>query len=269
MSAVNHCGIRGNKGLRRPLNIGRNFSRVAHYYDDYCAVQNKSGTELIGRITGDGYRRILDIGCGTGNFTKLLAERFDLASITAVDISPEMVGLAQEKLKDLRIEFVVGDAEVVDLSGQFDLISSNAALQWFGKIETVLARCRALLEEGGMIAFSAFGPDTFKELGESIRRLYGDYATISASGFADKVQIRRGLRTNFSQADVEEVSYREDYPSLRALLESIRYTGTRGSGVTSGRIWTGRDMDELEKVYKDGFERIEATYQVYYCKGIA
>ncbi len=86
--------------------IKRNFSRYAEYYDQYCSVQSLCARKLIEKNKTDCIRsllskrasgplRILEIGCGTGNYTKLLIKRFPNAEIKALDISPAMIKIAK------------------------------------------------------------------------------------------------------------------------------------------------------------------------------
>ena len=109
--------------------IKHNFSRHATRYDRYCRIQEWAATELLRDPSLGSFSRILDIGCGTGNLTQRLRERYPAAHIQAIDLCPNMLTLAREKSAGLGIDFRVGDAEIGDLGGPYDLIDSNAALQ--------------------------------------------------------------------------------------------------------------------------------------------
>ena len=76
--------------------IARNFSRCAYLYDRYADVQKKAALEILGQIQDYSFSKILEIGCGTGNYTLLLREKFKRASITALDISRKMIEVAQK-----------------------------------------------------------------------------------------------------------------------------------------------------------------------------
>ncbi len=253
--------------MNSKLLLEKNFSRYAKSYDKYCTVQNLCAEELISKIGPKGFNSILDIGCGTGNFTRLLKDRFPNAKITAIDISRGMLRIAKEKLKMDGIEFLEDDAEAVVFDRSFDLISSNATLQWMGDLEKTLASYQGMLREGGSIWFSIFGQETFCELSTAIREAFGGDAHISTSNFIKQDKIRSIMKNHFKNTRVEERSYKECYASLREFLDKIRFTGTRGCGAGSGIIWTRKRIDELESIYIKRFGQIRATYQVFFCGG--
>ena len=117
--------------------IKRNFSRYAEYYDTHSSVQDQVGLELITGLNAAEFDKILDIGCGTGNYTRLLRDKFPTATIMAVDICGKMIEVAQSKLQNRKIEFVRADAETMAMAPteSFGLITSNACFQWFGNLE--------------------------------------------------------------------------------------------------------------------------------------
>jgi len=163
--------------------IKHNFSRHARRYDDFSVIQDRVGAALLRITPGKGVRRILDVGCGTGTFTRALAQRYDRASITAVDICPAMTKMAQQKLDTHRIRWTCADAERIVLDQCFDLIASNACFQWFEDLAGAVRRYRRLLTPGGVLVFSAFGPSTLCELGQVMQGLWGEAASVHSGAF--------------------------------------------------------------------------------------
>jgi malonyl-CoA O-methyltransferase len=247
--------------------INRNFSRYAKSYDAYAKVQNHSGLRLIDFAGTKIFKKILDIGCGTGNFTQLLRKKFPKALIKAFDISGEMAAVAAEKLKDKRIDFFVADAEKISLKEDFDLISSNACFQWFEDFDKAIGNYKDILTDGGNMVFTTFGPGTFCELGWALEKLYSNEIQISSAAFADKTKVEKTLQRYFSGPSVREEIVKENYSSLQELLNTIKYTGTRGLGLNGQALGKDR-IKELEKVYKDKFGAITASYQIFYCSAV-
>lgn len=248
--------------------VKKNFSKYARYYDRYCTIQNLCASRLISKIKKNGFDRILDIGCGTGNYTRLLRDEFPKARIKAIDISPEMIEVAKEKLQDRMIEFIVSDGEAIDLDEQFGLISSNVSFQWFEDLEKTLSRYEGLLDEKGVILFSIFGPFTFYELNKSLKELAGKDMGISAHNFFERTKIKKILKQFFKTTDAEQRIYKERYSSLSELLKKIKYTGARGDGVPGKGFWTPNMLKDLEDIYIKKYRDITATYQIFFCKGI-
>jgi malonyl-CoA O-methyltransferase len=246
--------------------IKRNFSRHAHRYDSFSVIQDRVGTALLGITPDRGIRSLLDVGCGTGTFTHALAQRFDRASITAVDICPAMIKMAQKKTQTNRIDWTCADAESMVLDRRFDLIASNACFQWFDDLAGAVQRYRQLLTPSGMLAFSAFGPSTLCELSQVMQGLWGDAATVHSGVFHNINVYKTMLQNGWMNVSIDEKIYHLSYDSLWDLLLAIKYTGTKGRGLL-GRLLTRGDMTALERDYRACFGRIKASYQVYFCTG--
>lgn len=244
----------------------RNFSRHAYVYDRYSDVQRESAFELLGRIKKSRFNSIMEVGCGTGNYTLLLREKFKKARIKAVDISDKMIEVAEDKLRNKGIEFMVADAENMDLNEEFDLITSNACFQWFEYLERALLRYRALLGKSGVILFSTFGPFTFRELNFALRSVLKD-SSVAADDFIQAGKAERILRDNFKEVKIKEMRYEESFASLADLLNKIKYTGVRGNGLGSSISFDRRALKEIEQAYLDKFRGIKATYQIFFCQG--
>ncbi|MBP7088063.1 MAG: malonyl-ACP O-methyltransferase BioC [Candidatus Omnitrophica bacterium] len=248
--------------------IRNNFSRFAHLYDSYSSIQRLCAERLISINNGKDFKNILDIGCGTGHYTVLLRKRFPFSLITAVDISKEMIKIAQNKLTQKDTEFIIADAENFDFQKSFDFISSNVSLQWFDNLEAALRKYQSFLKPKGIIQFSIFGPRTFWELQESLEDFFSKKNKINSSAFLNQEKLETILKNNFKKIKVEEVTYQESYYSLVGLLEKIKYTGARGRGIADNNLWTTKTVTMIEERYKDKFREIKASYQVFFCRGV-
>lgn len=245
--------------------IARDFSRCASAYDRYADIQRRAGIELLGLIEKDGIRRILEIGCGTGNYTLLLSSKFKDAKVKTVDISERMIEQAEEKLKDRNVEFAVADAERMELEKDFDLITSNACFQWFEDLAAALLKYKDRLSKNGSVSFSTFGPLTFSELNAALKEVVQNASTPAAQ-FPGREEIERILKQNFASVLVREERYEESFACLKDLLRKIKYSGIRGEGF-GGRAFLSRQLlHKLEAAYLEKFQRIKATYQVFFCK---
>ncbi len=95
-------------------------------------------------------RQILEIGCGTGKFSRLLAQRAE--KVLAIDLSPQMIRLAQERSKLYpNIDFVRGDVMAYQFpDNQFDCVATLTTIHHL-PIETILRRIRKALKPGGIL----------------------------------------------------------------------------------------------------------------------
>ena len=106
-------------------------------------------------------RTIVDLGCGAGNVTKLLGERWPDARIVGVDSSSDMLGEARSAMRnDRRYAFVAADLEQWRPDAPVDLVYSNAALHWLPHHAALFARVAAMVAQGGMLAVQM--PDNFR-----------------------------------------------------------------------------------------------------------
>jgi len=245
--------------------IARNFSRCANTYDSYADIQKRCASELLGLINQEGFRNILEIGCGTGNYTLLLRGKFKKAKLEAIDLSKRMVEVACEKFKRGAVGFRVADAENTELRKNYDLITANGCFQWLEDLRKALRKYKGSLLEEGIITFSIFGPDTFKELNESLKSL-GLSAFGSGISFTSQEALKSILEENFKEAQIKEALYQETFPCLKDLLRKIKYTGIRGEGFGARMLFTPRVFERLQDCYLAKFKKIKATYQVFYCR---
>jgi malonyl-CoA O-methyltransferase len=228
-----------------------------------------AGRDAPGLVAAAGHRfTILEPGCGTGLYTRMLLDAFRGASVFGVDISEAMVRVAKRGIDDPRARFAVADAEEI-AAGSYDLVTSNAAFQWFLSLPRTLERMASLLSGGGLLTFTFFGPETYAELDAALRTAAGataGAAQVAAAAFHSREEISDALSAAFPRWDLVERRYYQEFPTLADLLRSIRYTGTGGGG--SRESWSPGKLARVEKAYRDRSGGIKATYQVFLCRGI-
>jgi trans-aconitate 2-methyltransferase len=124
--------------------------------DVYLAFANHRGrpfSDLLSRVGAEAPRRVVDLGCGPGNLTVTLAQRWPEAVIEAVDSSQEMVDAARERGVDAH----VGELEAWTPAPDTDVVVSNAALQWVPGHRELLVRWAGELPTGAWIAMQVPG----------------------------------------------------------------------------------------------------------------
>jgi trans-aconitate 2-methyltransferase len=124
--------------------------------ETYLAFADHRGRpffELLARVGAENPRRVADLGCGPGNLTEHLQQRWPAAALDAWDSSPEMVAAARERGLDAR----VGDIRDWSPAPDTDVVISNAALQWVPGHAELLARWAAELPAGAWLAIQVPG----------------------------------------------------------------------------------------------------------------
>lgn len=108
--------------------------------------------DLANSIDSENVDSVLDIGCGIGNSTAVLADKFPKARITGADNSDDMLAAAKRNNPD--IEFIKLDAEkeLCNIKNRFDVAFSNACIQWIPNHKELLGNMFHLLNDGGTLA---------------------------------------------------------------------------------------------------------------------
>lgn len=127
----------------------------------YLAFADERGrpfVELVARIRVSTPRTVVDLGCGAGNLTALLAQRWPTASIAGVDSSPEMIARARADIAG--VDFAVADLRdwlAAAERGSVDVLVSNATLQWLPEHLDLLPALVGAVVPGGWLAFQVPG----------------------------------------------------------------------------------------------------------------
>lgn len=135
--------------------------------------------DLVDRIGAGHPRRVVDLGCGPGNQTALLTERWPDATILGIDSSVDMIALATSSTEAAassgRLSFAVGDIASWQPDDETDVVISNAALQWVPTHRELITAWAAALPSGAWMAFQvpsnldAPAYRRMRQLGESPR----------------------------------------------------------------------------------------------------
>lgn len=123
-------------------------------YNQFKNIRYKPFFDLMDLIAPDGLKKAVDIGCGTGEQTKILSEKFENADFLGIDPSPQML----EKSKDFgRNNLTIKQATVEEFIASnsdhhWDLVFSNAALQWSDNHPALFPQLISLLGDKGQFA---------------------------------------------------------------------------------------------------------------------
>jgi trans-aconitate 2-methyltransferase len=120
-------------------------------YLTFGAERTRPAAELLARIAIEAPARVVDLGCGPGNSTALLAERWPQADIEGVDSSSEM--LAEARGADIGAHWTQADISSWEPSLRFDVIYSNATFQWISDHAKLLPRLASHVSDEGIFAF--------------------------------------------------------------------------------------------------------------------
>jgi trans-aconitate 2-methyltransferase len=106
--------------------------------------------DLVARISKDNPKTIIDIGCGPGNSTQILKNRWPDSEITGVDSSCTMIEKARRDYPGQQWE--INNVITMDVDRKYDIVFSNAVLQWVPNHDVILPRLFAMLNQEGVLA---------------------------------------------------------------------------------------------------------------------
>ncbi|HII08156.1 MAG TPA: class I SAM-dependent methyltransferase [Methanosphaera sp.] len=162
--------------------LKKHFNEEAQSFDAQVQKNipcyNEMLTALINAIPDDKENpKILDLGCGTGNITKRVMERFPQARVTCLDLSENMIEIAKQKLSEYEsIEYVIGDFTQMQSDEKYDAIISSLALHHIPNDEEKEQMYKSIydsLECGGVF----YNADVIKANSAYNDRLYKQIAT--------------------------------------------------------------------------------------------
>ncbi len=157
----------------------------AKQYVSFEDERTRPVRDLLSVIPEINARAVIDIGCGPGNSTELLAARFPTALVSALDSSLDMLEAARKRLPKVHFDLI--DIAEWNDTGPFDVILANAVLQWLPNHSVLLPAILTRLNPGGCLAIQM--PDN---LAEPAYQLMCDIATHGpwANKLANSAKVR-------------------------------------------------------------------------------
>lgn len=214
--------------------IKKRFSRKLKSYNDNARIQKQMAEKLVKLLNSFKFSSVLEIGCGTGLLTNIINEKINYKNYTAIDIVPECKSYIE--LINPNIQFISSDVETyIENSQTFDLIISNASLQWVENLPEFIEKLVLKLNPNGILLFSTFGKENFRE----IYFVLGKTLT-----YFSKNELEELLEKYLLQIE-EEVRVMA-FKTPKDVLKHIQNTGVNA---ISTEVWTKKDLINFEEEY--------------------
>jgi malonyl-CoA O-methyltransferase len=215
--------------------IKQRFSKQLNIYDEHAKIQKQMAEKLIKFLPQSNFDTILEIGSGTGLLTKFAHEKLQYKKYTAIDIVPK----CEKYIKEINseIEFISKDAEefINTTNEKYDLVISNASLQWIENIPDFVHKLTTKLNQGGTILFSTFGTENYREIYFVLGK------TLPYLSYKELVDIF----AEYSPIIEEEIRIMA-FKSPKDILKHIKNTGVNA---ISTEHWTKKNLLNFEKEY--------------------
>lgn len=232
-------------------------------YLQFSDYRRRAALDLLDHITLDAPRRIVDLGCGTGNITATLAQRWSSAAVWGVDSSQQMLDKA--RAQSARVIWELADVENWEPAVPVDLIYSNAVLHWLDDHAHLFPRLVGVLAKGGCLAvqmplsWELPSHRLMREVlcdhdgngtplgGETLRRSVGKKWVHDADYYYDL------LAPHTCVLDIWETRYWHVLQGEDAVLEWVKSTGLRP-------VLNGLDADDGERFMNEYRRRLRMAY---------
>jgi len=247
--------------------IARGFSVAATSYDATACLQYETGLALFDQLKKSGIHshHLLDMGCGTGRMTHVLAQYWLDNSITAIDCASGMIKYANHEYSHPSIHYVCADIEDFNFPSEaYDVIWSNFSLQWCFNLTALFEKLKNSLTQQSVLAFSIPVETTLHELKTSWQSIDGyDHVNEFISSPVLLSLLRKSGFEIISLAQEKKIQW---HPDFQSIVRSLRGVGvhnvhnTRAPGLTGKRHWQAL-MNAYER-YRVPNQGLPVTYDI-------
>lgn len=238
--------------------MAERFTKAVGTYTLQAQVQQQIANKMIGllqrNLPASPPRRIVEFGCGTGIYSRLLLGSLQPERLLLNDLCCEMINSCCDLLSE-RVAFLPGDAEHILFPPETELITSCSTLQWFEQPEAFFRRCNSYLSACGYFAFSTFGRENLTE----IRQLTGNGLAYRSRG-----ELEAALLPLYDIVHSEEEIIPLTFDAPMEVLRHLKQTGVTGTAV---HHWTRTSLQRFCQQYTRQFgqgESVSLTYHPIY-----
>lgn len=229
--------------------IRQRFRKSLESYNKNAVIQKQMAEKLITFLSKKTYSNILEIGCGTGFLTEQIEKNISFQSYKAIDIVDECETYISKISK--KVAFIPGNIEnyITNSNEKFDLIISNAALQWVDNFEGIINRLKQRLKPNGELIISTFGIENFREI---------SLITGTSLKYYSPEELKELFPESKICSDIETIVFN----TAKEVLNHLKLTGVNA---IEHKIWTKKDLQQFTKDYLQVCpNKITLTYNPIY-----
>lgn len=248
--------------------VARSFSQAASTYDQVAALQRQVAEALLKRIPERTFNYVVDLGCGTGVVSALLAQRSGTEQVFGLDIAQGMLAYARQQHPQPELSWCGADAENLPLkNNSVDLLFSSLAVQWCDDFQRVCDEAYRVLKPGGYCLLATLGPNTLHELRSAWQQVDG---YVHVNRFIDaQTALQAARQAGFACQSWQETIVMR-YQLLRQLTAELKALGAHNVNAGRPKGLTGRQRVEKLKAgyeqFRDADGWLPASYEVYYLR---
>ncbi|ELW87193.1 MULTISPECIES: malonyl-ACP O-methyltransferase BioC [Acinetobacter] len=246
--------------------IALRFAQAGQSYPEQAIVQRKIARHLSDLITQYGvgqYDKVFEIGCGSGNLTQLLIQKFNIKDLILNDLYEDVQQHFNfNVISNPQVNWLIGDIEQLEFPKNLNMIASSSALQWVNDLDAIFKQAFHHLTAHAELCFSSFGQHNLRE----IKSLTGQgLSYLSIEDLQAKLQ-KNGFEILHLSEQIEQLTF--THP--KQVLQHLKATGV--TATASSFRWTKQSLMDFYQNYQQfsyvdeaGVLQYRLTYHPIYC----
>ncbi|GLX86441.1 biotin synthesis protein BioC [Thalassotalea loyana] len=240
--------------------IAQNFGSASASYDVSARLQRFSGKHLLPWLPNRHDLTVLDLGCGTGFFSDILATRFE--TVIGLDLSKDMLAYTSEN-RNQDIHLVNANAMSLPfLDNSLDVVYSNLVIQWCNPLIDLLNEIKRVLKPGGLFIVSTLVDGTLFELKSAWAQVDDEKHVID---FKTKESLIHDIESvDFDLLEVKQQDIALEYENVRHLAHELKGLGANHVPNKSNKGLAGKDKWRKMTLAYEDFREPSGIYPATY-----